>query len=166
MSHFNLKSLSFYGIAIGSVVLLFKVVTAYGETLKAPPPIDGIYRLNAQKLPKCLQSADLVLIIQQSGVYLNGVLLAIDKNSEKQNTSLSSILAEENPSLNGRFQNQKIFLSGTTNKLDICAKQVQTKIEAVANSSSLSGKISLNFTSQPLNFTAKKGEKQQPENKH
>jgi hypothetical protein len=37
MSHFNAKTLSFYGIAIGSVLLLFKTVSAYGETkLKAP----------------------------------------------------------------------------------------------------------------------------------
>ena len=36
MNHLSLKSLAFYGIAIGSVALLFKVVSAYGETnLKA-----------------------------------------------------------------------------------------------------------------------------------
>jgi hypothetical protein len=32
MNHLSLKSLAFYGVAIGSVALLFKVVSAYGET--------------------------------------------------------------------------------------------------------------------------------------
>ena len=76
MSHFNLKSLAFYGIAISSVVVLFKVVTAYGETnLKAPPPIGGPYRISAQNLPGCLKADTLVLNIKQSGIYLFGSLL-------------------------------------------------------------------------------------------
>lgn len=55
MSHFNLKSLAFYGVAIGSVLVLFKTVTAYGESnLKAPDKIGGIYRLEAQNLPECI----------------------------------------------------------------------------------------------------------------
>jgi hypothetical protein len=44
MSHFNVKSLIFYGTAICSVVTLFTIVTAYGEAnLKASRPIDGDY---------------------------------------------------------------------------------------------------------------------------
>ncbi|NJM66733.1 MAG: hypothetical protein HC851_14260 [Acaryochloris sp. RU_4_1] len=46
MSHFNKKSLIFYAGAIGSVVSLFSVVTAYGEAkLKPPKSITGSYQL-------------------------------------------------------------------------------------------------------------------------
>ncbi|HCF30241.1 MAG TPA: hypothetical protein DEV81_24275, partial [Cyanobacteria bacterium UBA11049] len=69
-NHFNFKSLAFYGIAIASVLILFKIVTAYGEkNLKAPVPIEGRYRLNlAQNIPICPQESNLVLDIQQSGI--------------------------------------------------------------------------------------------------
>ena len=55
MNNLNFKSLGFYGIAITSVLLLFKTVTAYGETnLKAPPVINGSYRLALdQNLSNC-----------------------------------------------------------------------------------------------------------------
>lgn len=37
-SHFSPKSLLFYGTMIGSVAILFRVVSGYGEAnLKAPP---------------------------------------------------------------------------------------------------------------------------------
>ena len=75
-SHFNFKSLTFYGVAIGFVLILFNLVTRYGEAnLKAPARIDGRYRLSIAQLPDCLKSADPVLTIQQSGIYLNGFLL-------------------------------------------------------------------------------------------
>ncbi|QFS47250.1 hypothetical protein GXM_04740 [Nostoc sphaeroides CCNUC1] len=53
MNHFNLKSLIFYGVAISSVLVLFKTVTVYGENnLKAPPAINGRYRLTlSENLP-------------------------------------------------------------------------------------------------------------------
>lgn len=35
MNHFHSKSLVFYGVAITSVLILFKIVTLYGE--KKPP---------------------------------------------------------------------------------------------------------------------------------
>ena len=57
MTHFNLKSLTFYGGAITAVVVLFEVVTAYGESnLKAPINIDGRYRLSYTQQPDCLNS--------------------------------------------------------------------------------------------------------------
>ncbi|NJK77025.1 MAG: hypothetical protein HC786_17625 [Richelia sp. CSU_2_1] len=57
MNHLSFKSLVFYGMAIGSVSLLFKVVTACGETnLKAPPAIAGNYRFEPKSLPEWLKS--------------------------------------------------------------------------------------------------------------
>jgi hypothetical protein len=76
MNHLSLKSLAFYGVAIGSVALLFKVVSAYGETnLKAAPAIGGSYRFDAKSLPECLKSDSLVLTIEQSGsVKMRGIV--------------------------------------------------------------------------------------------
>jgi hypothetical protein len=75
MSHFNLKSLVFYGTMIGSVLILFKVVSNYGEnSLKAPVNISGTYRFNEISINDCLKNKTLELIIQQSGRYLGGTL--------------------------------------------------------------------------------------------
>jgi hypothetical protein len=116
-SHFNLKTLSFYGVAIGSVVILFNVVSAYGEAnIKAPPAINGNYRLKAKNLPKCVNSEDLILHIQQSGIYLNGSLLPENNNSHAQTS------AEEKPSLNGQLQNQQVQLLGSAHFLKFYAR--------------------------------------------
>jgi hypothetical protein len=105
MSHFNLKSIAFYGIAISSVVVLFRIVSTYGEAnLKAPPSIGGSYQINAQNLPECLKSDALVLNIKQSGIYLNGSLLPAKTDVQ------TATIAEEKPSLNGRLDNQQLSL--------------------------------------------------------
>ncbi|MCX7595100.1 MAG: hypothetical protein N2235_15345 [Fischerella sp.] len=108
MNHFNFKSLTFYSVAICSVLLLFKTVTAYGEkNLKAPPPINGNYHLVFRdKLPKCNQVDAVTLNIQQSGIYLNGLLLPANVNAGKTST------ATENLNLTGTYKNQKLNLSG------------------------------------------------------
>lgn len=76
-------------MAISSVVVLFKVVTAYGETnLKAPPAIGGPYRISTQNLPGCLKANRLVLNIKQSSIYLFGSLLPNERyrwNSRRTN---------------------------------------------------------------------------------
>ncbi|MBC6435921.1 hypothetical protein FM036_43120, partial [Nostoc sp. HG1] len=50
----------------------------YGENnLKAPPPINGLYRLTlSENLPNCEKSDTLTLKIQQSGIYLNASVLS------------------------------------------------------------------------------------------
>nr|WP_026732551.1 hypothetical protein [Fischerella sp. PCC 9605] len=108
MNHFNFKSLTFYSVAICSVLLLFKTVTAYGEkNLKAPPPINGSYHLVFRdELPECNQIDAVTLNIQQSGIYLNGLLLTANANAEKTFT------ATDNPNLAGTYKNQKLNLSG------------------------------------------------------
>ena len=111
MHHFNFKSLAFYGVTIASVLLLFKVVTAYGESnLKAPPAINGRYRLVfSENLPICEKSDVLILDIQQSGIYLNGFLLPADaKTSETDNH------------LTGRLTNQQLSLAGKVLQTTIC----------------------------------------------
>jgi|GEM_PF-545168 hypothetical protein len=107
MSHFSLKSLAFYATAIGSVLLLFNRVTAYGESnLKPPKDINGRYRLEfAQNLPGCEKSDSFLLNIQQSGVYVNASVLAMDTDHE---VSSKRTLPTLSGSLNSQESSQKI----------------------------------------------------------
>ncbi|HCV32463.1 MAG TPA: hypothetical protein DGO89_21270 [Microcoleaceae bacterium UBA9251] len=158
MSHFNLKSLAFYGIAIGSVTLLFKVVTAYGETnLKAAPAIAGDYRFDAQNLPECLKSDSLVLTIEQSGVYLSGNLKSDNSPVDGKKN------AEEKPSLIGKWEIQGLNLSGVVPNLTGCGESTSSgsqksvvKLRGIVEGESLKGKISLVENAAATDFTAQR----------
>lgn len=148
MSHFSLKSLSFYGVAIGSVVVLFNVVTAYGEShLKAPPPLKGRYRLQIENPPECLQDKPLVLIVEQSGIYLHGLLL-----SEQTNTTPEAI-AEEKPSLSGQWKGQGLSLSGSAPQFESCGA---VGIEATLDKDILNGQLRFGSAEQAIAFAAKR----------
>ncbi|MBV8886769.1 MAG: hypothetical protein JO235_22625 [Chroococcidiopsidaceae cyanobacterium CP_BM_RX_35] len=119
MSHFNFKSLAFYGTAIAFVVVLFEVVTAYGEkNIKAPVAIDGSYPLSfTQNSPACLKSTPLLLNIKQSGTFLNASLLPKSPSSSAATTQ-KPITATQ-ISLTGRMNNQQVDLSSAA-KAKIC----------------------------------------------
>ncbi|WP_169153377.1 hypothetical protein [Brasilonema bromeliae] len=157
MSHFNFKSLTFYGVAISSVLLLFKVVTAYGEnSIKAPPAINSNYRLVlSEKLPVCEKSDFLLLNLQQSGIYLNGFLLPA-------NSTKTSALSEKH-SLAGKLQNQQLSLSGEVTRHILCntpnsqtqANIIPVKIQIkLAEKGDLIGKISVSDSSKTIGLTA------------
>lgn len=164
MSHFNLKSLAFYGIAIGSVTVLFKVVTAYGEAnLTTAPAIAGDYRFDATSLPECLKSDALVLTIEQSGVYLSGNLKSDNKPVGGKTTT------PEKPSLAGKWENQGLSLSGVVPNLKGCGESTGgsqkslVKLRGIVEGESLKGKISLVENAVATDFMAqrvKKGEQQ------
>lgn len=157
MSHLSVKSLAFYGSAIALVVLLFKGVTTYGTTMKAPPPIDGRYRITTQNLPGCLKSEKLLLIIQQSGVYLNGSLVSV-----KTEEQLAKAM-EKKPSLTGKWNNenktQPLNLTGSLNQINECQNQ-SVSIRGVINGKTFKGQIKLETIPQIVGFTA---EKEKPE---
>lgn len=170
MSHFNLKSLAFYGGAIGAVVVLFSVVTAYGKAhLNAPPAVTGRYRLNAQNLPGCLKAEALVLTIDQSGEYLHGSLLP-GNTVEKKAT-------QKKLTLEGELQNQQLTLSGPVPQLTSCNKSVNSgdasprsssvKIQGRLEGKILAGQIAVNSIPQPAEFTAQlEPSEEQAGNKH
>jgi hypothetical protein len=149
MNHFNYKSLAFYGVAIGSVLLLFKTVTAYGENnLQASPVIDGSYRLTlAKNLPNCEKSDSLMLNIRQSGIYLNASLLPASTNAD----------TEKHLSLTGILNKQQLNLSGQVDKAIICnmapPHTVTTQMQ-LGDKGDLTGQISIRGIPQPLEFTA------------
>ncbi|HLO51505.1 MAG TPA: hypothetical protein VK211_24035 [Kamptonema sp.] len=160
MPRFNLKLLTFYAVTIGFVVVLFKVVTAYGESnLKAPPPISGHYRIQAQNLPGCLKAEALVLSISQSGIYLNGSLLPDNGGGE------SEINSEEKPSLVGKWENKELMLSGSVPHLIACDRAADTtkgssetlvRIQGVIEGDILKGKIVESSVSQSIDFSAQR----------
>lgn len=162
MNHFNFKSLAFYGVAIGSVLILFKTVTAYGESqLKASPTINSRYRLTlAKNLPNCEQANNLMLNIQQSGIYLNASLLPANTNAE----------TEKPLSLTGLLKNQQLQLSGKIDQSILCNKPqsekdpVETVIVqmALVDKSNISGQLKVNSIPQTLGFTAVPQSDQQP----
>lgn len=165
-SHFNFKSLGFYGVAIGSVLVLFNVVTAYGEAnIKAPAAIGGRYRLTlAQNLPNCLKSDTPVLTIEQSGIYLNGLLLPADTTAQQARAG------EKKPSLTGQMINQQVNLAGTVPSSTFCnnASQAETSdrvkdssstsvsIQSRVEGENLEGKITLSDIPGAIGFTAQR----------
>ncbi|KAM3092214.1 hypothetical protein ACKFKG_23225 [Phormidesmis sp. 146-35] len=152
----NLKSLTFYVGSIGIVVALFSFTTAYGEAnLKASTKIEGRYRIPAQNLPGCLKDDDpVVLMIQQSGVYLSASLLS------KNETSQTITAARKKPSLSGTWEEQKLELSGLLSYLDDCQKDGErsptVKIEGTFSQNNLRGKIRLDSSLTGINFTGKR----------
>ena len=153
MNHLKFQSLAFYGVAIGSVLILFKVVTAYGEAnVKAPAPIEGRYRLALNgSVPNCSPASNLVLGIQQSGIYLNGFLLPA------QNLSQDSSVAAEKSSLTGALNNQQLLLSGKV-PTTLCSNRAASNantvtIQAQIQKESLAGKLVLS-ASEEFKFIA------------
>lgn len=171
MSHFNLKSLIFYGVAIASVLALFEVVTAYGESnLKAPTAIDGRYRLSYTQ-PNCGKANALVLVIQQSGIYLNGSLLPALADDQQLRS------AEKRPTLAGQMYNQQISLAGTVPTSILCNNISETTASdrPLGNSFSsiklhqargenLTGEMSVSGSLDIIEFTAQKEAPPQPSN--
>ncbi len=138
---FNLKSLTFYGGAIGFVVVLFSFATAYGEAnLKAPNKLEGRYRIAAQSLPGCLKADALILSIQQSGVYLSGSLLNADETSKTLTAS------KKKSSLTGMLDRDQLTLSGVPSHIDECQKIApvpKVQIQSTVTEGAIKGKIRL-----------------------
>lgn len=116
-SHLSPKSLLFYGTMIGSVVILFRAVSWYGEkNLMAPPNVAGQY-ISEQSLPGCPESTQLALTIQQSGVYLHGALRLVESSEESASQSSS---VKEYLTLRGVLEQQNISLTGSALLPETC----------------------------------------------
>lgn len=149
MNLFNSKSLIFYAVVIGSVLVLFKTITIYGEThLQASPMIQGSYLLTlTNNVPECRQSPSLRLNIQQSGIYLNASLFSAKAHEETQ----------KGYSLKGLFQNQQLNLAGEVNDIIICNLAPPHTLKAqmqITDGGRLQGRITISTISQKLEFYA------------
>lgn len=133
MSHFSKKSLLFYGVAISSVLLLFKVVSTYGENkLHAASKIGGNYKLvDSQNLHKCLQEKKLTLNIEQSGIYLFGHLVVADLSGKQKTVEIP---------LSGDFKEPTIIMAGIGSP-DGCNSPLQLAIQGQKQNTNLVGTI-------------------------
>ncbi|BAZ46728.1 hypothetical protein NIES4102_37680 [Chondrocystis sp. NIES-4102] len=146
MSHFNAKTLSFYAIAIGSVLLLFRTVSVYGETkLKAPINIDGSYQFIEADLPSCLQDQQLQLNIEQSGIYLFGNITTNAKSPAQQVSEIP---------MSGDFKGHQIIMSGKGN-LANCDSPLQLTIQGEHRKHNLVGTIKDSLSNSESTFIAK-----------
>ncbi len=141
MNHFHPKSLVFYGVAITSVLILFKIVTAYGEkNLQASPVLNSNYRLTwTNNIPNC----PVKLNIQQSGIYLNATLLP---------TGTEKPLA-----LTGIWKNQQLSLAGKINQTNFCNISAPQTVEMqmqLAAKGNLQGQLIISNISQIFQFNA------------
>ena len=120
MTLFSAKSIGLYSLAIGSAIGLFNIITSYGEAnIKAPIPVTGNYLITSPNLPDCFQQKQLVLKIQQSGMYLNASIATASQTIGTEN--------ETRPTFSGRLQDRQLELSGRV-PTDIGSQCSQLKI--------------------------------------
>ncbi|QIR40798.1 hypothetical protein HCG51_31645 [Tolypothrix sp. PCC 7910] len=173
MNNFKLKSLGFYGATIAGVLILFKAVSAYGESnLKAPPVISGSYRITLdEKLPNCNQTDTSILKIQQSGIYVNASLSPEDANSENATSDekthpLSGILRNQELNLSGKIDGSALCNIASTENAPFHSAKMQMQLLDKGN---FTGQLTVSGVSQNFKFTAipqKAQEKSQSVKKH
>jgi hypothetical protein len=140
MNIFSVKSIGLYSLAIGSAIVFFNFVTSYGEAnIKAPISITGNYLITAENLPECLQHQQLLLKLQQSGIYLNASLVG--------DRSTTTTIQENLATLSGRLRDTELTLIGLL-PTSICPQSLQlrmmslVKIKSAANvKQQLQGKL-------------------------
>lgn len=142
-SHFHPKTLLFYGAMIGSVLVLFRIVSDYGEKhLQAPPDVNGRY-VSSQPLPGCPDSTRLALTILQSGVYLHGLVQVEEADAEAP-----ANVSPDKATLNGRWEQSQVVLSGSTDALAKCAP-----VDSASTEISIQGQISSSDSGAPAILT-------------
>lgn len=146
MSHFDRKSLIFYGVAISSVVTLFSAVSRYGMAhLQAPLAIGGNYQLQIQPSASCPEPPPLQLQIQQSGIFVNGALLAADPETKPAagNAPLT---------LDGRWRSPQLDLVGELPGITVCGQSGQVAIASTHDGDAFSGELAFSGLPDPLVF--------------
>jgi hypothetical protein len=176
MSHFSKKSFIFYGVAIGSVIALFSVVTAYGEShLTVAAPIYGKYQLRVSPQADCPNPEILDLAVQQSGVYVTATLQpeSAANNPAANNPAANNPAANhsaplkgpEPSALSGLWQRERLRLEGQG--LEICpiatgagtaadSQPVPLRIEAQLSQGQLTGSIVSDSVDRKLTFVGER----------
>jgi len=143
---FDVNSVLFYVGSIGFTVASFAFISSYGTTnLKAPQSIGGKYLLSPAVALDCFAKAPPMLVIGQSGTYLNGDLLDSEAKKDKLNRALKG-----NGALGGHIAEDGITLKGTF----ICRDKQNLAVEATIEAGQIQGK--LRFGDQEIPFTGTK----------
>lgn len=156
MNHVQTKSFVFYGGTIAFVVGLFGFVTTYGEAnLKTSQSIGGEYQLNLPVSAPCGDGKSVLLLVQQSGIYVAAALT--------NPVLMRSPSGFRSMTLSGQWQNQRLNLTGQVPVGVLCdhlkdsTPSIMVKIDGAIspNQSStettiLTGTLSLNAETVPL----------------
>ncbi len=88
----------FYCFSIAFVIILFNIVTDYGQNhLRAAQSVGGTYIVVSDRVPGCFQGSPLILNLEQSGIYLAGNLsdktvpVSLNGNIRDNNIVLNSM---------------------------------------------------------------------------
>jgi hypothetical protein len=148
LSHFDRKSIIFYGVAISAVVTLFSAVTRYGNArLQAPLAIGGNYQLQIEPSQPCPQPPALQLRIQQSGIFVNGALTAASPDAQPPKTGTAPL------TLDGRWRSPQLDLAGQAPALEVCGQSVErVAIASTHQADSLRGELTFAGLPAPLSF--------------
>jgi hypothetical protein len=129
----------FYLMTIGLAIGLFYRVTEYGEAnLKPQAKITGQYRLKAAEMPDCMQGS--VLELQQSGRFLNAVILA---EPDLKAPNGGAIRLRQQAMLNGTWEN-RIELAGTDRQVGNCFVTQVTIYADPKPGGTIAGQLQLN----------------------
>jgi hypothetical protein len=133
MNNFSARSIGLYSLAIGGSIAFFLLITNYGEAhIKAPIAITGRYSIADRNLPNCLQTKQLLLDLQQSGIYLNASLVANSGNTTSTTTR---------PTLSGQLHDRQLNLSGPL-PTTLCPQLTSVRIVGtIATNQHLQGQI-------------------------
>jgi hypothetical protein len=134
MINFSARSIGLYSLAIGGSIAFFQLVTSYGEAhIKAPLAITGRYSIAARNLPNCLQNKQLLLDLQQSGIYLNATLVENSGNAIAPTTT--------RPTLSGQLHDRHLNLLGPI-PTTLCPQLTSVRIVGtIATNRQLQGQI-------------------------
>lgn len=148
----HLHHLGLYIVAVSFVVVLFTFATSYGEAnLKTASKIEGIYKIESS-IPNC--GENLQLVVQQSGIYVNAAIAPLEEISDRKSKSVSE--------LSGKWQNQKLTLSGNSN---VC--KTPTAIDGRLEGEQIMGQIvssnnTSDFRATKIDIPEAKEEKSKP----
>lgn len=158
MNNFKFKSVAFYGATIAGVLILFKAVSAYGESkLKAPTAISNHYRIALQEaIPNCEKPEKLIMNIQQSGIYLNASFLPANTDTDSSNIDanhnyLSGIFSDQELNISGKLD--RSILCNITNPKNNYVHSVKMQMQLV-NQGNFIGQFSLSGSTRVFKFTA------------
>lgn len=139
--HLSLKSVLLYVGMISFFILSFVAISRYGNHyLQAPPNISGEYELLLNNPPTCLlETTAPVLVIGQSGRYLNAELLSSSYSSDELNQARRG-----NGQLAGEVAGTELTLKGQSlfhQSHPDCTNTNPITIQATLDQNGLSGNL-------------------------
>ncbi len=140
----NPKTVALYIGMTGFAVIAFGLITNYGSTnLHAPKAIGGTYVLDTAFAPDCFSEPPL-LVIGQSGSYLNADIVPADAKKNVLTRALKG-----NGFFHGQLIDGKMHLAGDA-KLGSCKQKQPMSLLAMSNDGTVQGTLSLQGQSMPL----------------